>query len=81
MDQNDKNAVITRTIIEMAHGLDLKVIAEGIETEAELAFLKQHHCDEVQGYLLSRPLSAKEFSLLLVKNKGFLANNFQSLAV
>ena len=79
IDQNPKNAVITTTIIEMAHQLDLKVIAEGIETKAELEFLQQHQCDEVQGYFISRSLSAKEFSLLLAQKD--IAKKFQSLTV
>lgn len=58
-------AVITRSIIEMAHTLHLKVIAEGVETEQERDFLEQHHCDEVQGYLFSRPLPASKIELLL----------------
>ncbi|WP_036486226.1 EAL domain-containing protein [Myxosarcina sp. GI1] len=69
IDRNKTNAVITKTIIEMAHQLDLKVVAEGVETQAELKFLMQHNCDEVQGYLFSRPLPAKEFEELLKSNK------------
>lgn len=43
-------------MIDMAHGLGLRVIAEGVETEDQLAFLKNLHCDSIQGYWLSRPL-------------------------
>ncbi len=49
------DAAISQGIISMAHHLGLKVVAEGIETEAQLAFLKRNHCDEFQGYLLARP--------------------------
>jgi len=43
----------------MAHSLELKVVAEGVENEAQLNFLKAHECDEVQGYLISRPVDAE----------------------
>ena len=49
----------------MAHSLDLKVVAEGVENEAQLAFLKARRCDEVQGYLISRPVNAAYFGDLL----------------
>ncbi|MGE5237346.1 MAG: EAL domain-containing protein [Chloroflexota bacterium] len=49
-------AAITRAIIAMAHSLNLSVVAEGVEHEDQLAFLAEHGCDEVQGYLVSPPL-------------------------
>jgi diguanylate cyclase (GGDEF)-like protein len=57
---NNAGTVIVTTIIEMAHGLGLKVIAEGVETEEQFDFLREHACDEFQGFLHSIPLSAKE---------------------
>lgn len=66
---NSKNATITTALIQLAHGLNLKVIAEGVETEAEQAFLYQHKCDVMQGYLFSRPLPAAEFEKLLIEGK------------
>ncbi|MGH8233965.1 MAG: EAL domain-containing protein [Rhodanobacteraceae bacterium] len=53
------DAAITSTIITMAHSLQLKVVAEGVETPEQLAFLRAQRCDEIQGYWLSRPLSAE----------------------
>ncbi len=50
------DAAITTTIISMAHSLELSVIAEGVETQAQLDFLREHDCDEIQGYWLSQPL-------------------------
>ncbi|MBO1351848.1 MAG: EAL domain-containing response regulator [Hormoscilla sp. GUM202] len=62
---NEKNQALTTGIIKMAHQLHLKVIAEGVEREAERNLLCQQHCDEMQGYLFSRPLTAKGFQQLL----------------
>jgi diguanylate cyclase (GGDEF)-like protein len=57
----DRCAIII-AIIAMAHSLSLSVVAEGIETEAQLAFLAANACDEYQGYLKSRPVAADEFA-------------------
>ena len=57
----DDAAIIT-AIIAMAHSLNLRVVAEGVETEAQRAFLKAHSCDEFQGFLFGHPVSADEFA-------------------
>jgi diguanylate cyclase (GGDEF)-like protein len=62
---NPDDAVITRTVIAMAHGLSLNVIAEGVETAEQLAFLRKHRCDQFQGYYFSQPVSAEAFTQLL----------------
>ena len=59
------NIKIVSAIISMAHDLELKVVAEGVETEQQLAFLNDLRCDEMQGYLFSRPVPAAEASELL----------------
>ena len=56
----DDEAIVS-AIIALAHSLKLKVVAEGVETEAQLAMLKARHCDEYQGYLTSRAVDAEEF--------------------
>jgi EAL domain-containing protein (putative c-di-GMP-specific phosphodiesterase class I) len=53
---NPDDAAITTAIISMAKGLHLKVIAEGVEDEAQMSFLREHECDEIQGYYFSQPL-------------------------
>jgi EAL domain-containing protein (putative c-di-GMP-specific phosphodiesterase class I)/PleD family two-component response regulator len=68
INHNQVNAVITKAVIEMAHQLGLKVVAEGVETTAELDFLKNIQCDAIQGFLFSRPLMAKEFYKLAIDN-------------
>ncbi|HEY5292469.1 MAG TPA: EAL domain-containing protein [Burkholderiales bacterium] len=62
---NADDAAITRAIIAMAHSLRLKVIAEGVETEEQLSFLREHGCDEMQGYHFSKPLPEDAFLRLL----------------
>jgi len=59
---NADDATIAIAIINMAHSLRLKVVAEGVETREQLEFLRVHGCDEIQGYLLSKPLPAKELA-------------------
>ncbi|WP_274378620.1 EAL domain-containing protein [Desulforamulus profundi] len=59
------DASIVSTIIVLAHNLKMKVIAEGVETEDQLRFLRQQQCDGMQGYLFSRPLPAGVLERLL----------------
>jgi diguanylate cyclase (GGDEF)-like protein len=56
------DAAITGTIISMARSLNLKVIAEGVETEEQMSFLRSHHCDEFQGYYFSKALMPNDFA-------------------
>ncbi|HVC54803.1 MAG TPA: EAL domain-containing protein [Stellaceae bacterium] len=60
----DDTAIVT-AVISMAHSLNLRVVAEGVETPEEAAFLRARQCDEAQGYYFSRPLPAEQFTKLL----------------
>jgi EAL domain-containing protein (putative c-di-GMP-specific phosphodiesterase class I) len=64
-DASNDGAIIT-AVISMARALNLRVVAEGVETEAQLAFLRRENCEVVQGFLHSRPVSAAEFESSLV---------------
>jgi CheY-like chemotaxis protein len=63
--RNPEDAAIASAIIGMAHSLRMKVVAEGVETEAQLKFLRTRHCDQMQGYFFSRPIPAEDFGLML----------------
>lgn len=61
LDADPQHAQLTRAMIELGHSLNLRVIAEGVETEAQLRFVKEHGCEEGQGFLFARPIEAKSF--------------------
>ena len=67
MTRNAANASITRAIISLAHSLNLSVLAEGVETEGQLTFLREQGCDEVQGYFFGRPVPGEEFVHMLTR--------------
>lgn len=74
--ETDLNAAsVVRTIIAMSHGLNIKVVAEGVETDEQLRFLLRKKCDEAQGNLLGRPVPARDFADAV----RFYANNMGSL--
>lgn len=64
-----EDAAICLAIIGLAHNLRMTVIAEGVETEGQASYLRQHRCDEIQGYHFSRPLPAGEFEQLLAQRR------------
>ncbi len=66
-DKDDR--LIIASIIGLAHNLQLQVVAEGVETAVELAYLQQQRCDEIQGYYFSRPVEASQFLIMLEEGK------------
>lgn len=69
MNDESKDAEIVKAIIQMAHSLNLKVIAEGIEKQEELDLLNQYQCDVIQGYIFSKPLPPRELEHRLRNQK------------
>ncbi len=69
LEHNNEDYAIVRAIIDLSHTLDITVIAEGVEVEAQKDLLAELKCDIIQGYLYSRPLNEAEYSLYLEDNK------------
>jgi diguanylate cyclase (GGDEF)-like protein/PAS domain S-box-containing protein len=67
VNSNTGNAAIASAIIAMAHSLHLRVVAEGIETEGQLQFLRRRRCDEIQGFYITEALPAAQFEIMLVQ--------------
>jgi diguanylate cyclase len=70
---SEKSAPIVVAIIALAHSLDLSVVAEGVETEAQWTFVRDRGCDECQGYLFGRPVPVSDFTKILRGDKRRLA--------
>ena len=68
------DAAIVGAIIAMAHGLGMGVVAEGIEKQEQLDFLRDRDCDEYQGFLASKPVLASDFKTLVARNMKKLAD-------
>jgi diguanylate cyclase (GGDEF)-like protein/PAS domain S-box-containing protein len=69
MTHSKKDRKMVASIISLAHNMEIKVVAEGVETEEQLKILKDFECDVVQGYLFSKPISAKSFEELIVSHQ------------
>jgi diguanylate cyclase (GGDEF)-like protein len=67
LGRNADSAAIVRAIVALGHGLRMRIVAEGVETEAQLAMLRELGCDEFQGYLFARPVGAAEVPALLLR--------------
>jgi diguanylate cyclase (GGDEF)-like protein/PAS domain S-box-containing protein len=65
LERNAQSAAIVRAVIGLGRGLGLPVVAEGVETEGQLAFLTREACDEIQGYLIGRPLPIEDYAKFL----------------
>ena len=73
INTNHANATMVSAMVVMAHCLGLKVVAEGVETEEQLEFLRETNCDEIQGYLIAKPMPVKvldDWMKLFIKNNG-----------
>ncbi len=68
LPHNLDDASITRAVISMAHSLGIKVIAEGVETEAQCKFLSDNMCDQIQGHFFARPMDSEQMRLFLSEN-------------
>ena len=60
-ENNPRSRIVMETIINLSHQLQMEVIAEGVETKEQLAFLKEMHCDIGQGFLVAKPIEAEQF--------------------
>ena len=69
MKKNSEEEVVVKSIIELAHTLGLKIIAEGIETKEQQEILLESKCDLGQGYYLGKPMNAESFQNMLMMNK------------
>jgi len=69
---NPEDAAIAIAVIQMAHSLKLRVVAEGVETEGQLNYLRRHRCDEIQGYYFSKPVPVADFETMLRKEKRLI---------
>ncbi|MRW84762.1 EAL domain-containing protein [Pseudoduganella sp. FT26W] len=69
---NSDDAAIALSVISLAHNLNMRVIAEGVETREQVQFLTERGCDEMQGYFFSRPLNAEGFTALLRERRNLL---------
>jgi diguanylate cyclase (GGDEF)-like protein/PAS domain S-box-containing protein len=67
---NPDDAAIALAIISMAHSMKMHVIAEGVETRAQMAYLRRHRCDEIQGFHFSRPLPAADMAQMMLTNRA-----------
>ncbi|MGY3532888.1 diguanylate cyclase (GGDEF)-like protein/PAS domain S-box-containing protein [Bradyrhizobium embrapense] len=65
LGRNPQSAAIVRAVIDLGHGLEMSIVAEGVETEAQLGFLSEEGCDAVQGYLIGRPAPIGQFAALV----------------
>jgi EAL domain-containing protein (putative c-di-GMP-specific phosphodiesterase class I)/CheY-like chemotaxis protein len=79
-NEDAQNAAITTAVILLGHSLNMTVIAEGVETEAELAFLEDQQCDIIQGYLFSPPQPAPIFESLLVANNRLFGQELATVS-
>jgi diguanylate cyclase (GGDEF)-like protein/PAS domain S-box-containing protein len=76
LGRNPQSAAIVRAVIGLGHGLEMSIVAEGVETQEQLSFLAEHGCDAVQGYFIGKPLPIDQYDTLV----GRLASDAAALA-
>jgi EAL domain-containing protein (putative c-di-GMP-specific phosphodiesterase class I) len=69
LEKDYKSVMIVRSIITLGHSLNLKIIAEGIETQEQFRILNELNCDYIQGYLIGKPMEALEFEHRFIKKE------------
>lgn len=79
IENSNKDAAITNAITVLAHSLNMKIVAEGVESQGQLDYLKSQGCQELQGFLFSRPISAQEVSELLEKVSAAQQSQLKSI--
>jgi EAL domain-containing protein (putative c-di-GMP-specific phosphodiesterase class I) len=70
IDSNAQSAAIVRAVIGLGHGLEMSIVAEGVETQEQLGFLAEQGCDAVQGYFLGKPLPIGQYAALVGRAAG-----------
>jgi diguanylate cyclase len=78
LETSDEARTVANAVIQLAKALNLKVVAEGVETEAQSRILRDFGCDQLQGYLFAKPMSAKALALWATDNVGPRAMNFRA---
>jgi EAL domain-containing protein (putative c-di-GMP-specific phosphodiesterase class I) len=79
IESSSKDAAITSAIAVLAHSLDMKIIAEGVENQEQVDYLKQKGCQELQGFLFSRPVAADEIQKIVSENIKQQQNRVRSV--
>ncbi len=70
---NPDDATIVRAVISLGHSLDLELVAEGVETDAQVSWLRRERCDQIQGYFFSQPVPAADFERMLAQRRSLFA--------
>jgi diguanylate cyclase (GGDEF)-like protein/PAS domain S-box-containing protein len=70
LGRNPQSAAIVRAVIDLGHGLEMSIVAEGVETQEQLGFLSEEGCDAVQGYFIGKPLPIGQYAALVGRNAG-----------
>jgi diguanylate cyclase (GGDEF)-like protein/PAS domain S-box-containing protein len=70
LGRNPQSAAIVRAVIGLGHGLEMSIVAEGVETQEQLSFLSDEGCDAVQGYFIGKPLPIAQYAALVGRNGG-----------